>query len=124
MSGPAPYEVVKDWTMTYPNPITCKAAEPLQLTGRTEIWDGHLWLWAINDAGLEGWVPDALVPTADRHREKPCQTIALWDYSALELTCRCGDRLSVSQATHGWMWCLAEDGRQGWVPDRHLAPAQ
>ncbi len=110
------FTVVEDWQASYPDPIRLQAGEALTLTGRQERWDGHLWLWARSAGGREGWVPDRLV------RRTAAGCTATQDYSAAELTCRSGQRLTGETETHGWVFCRAADGAAGWVPRRNLAP--
>ena len=102
--------VTKSWIATYPDPISIKAGDPVRLSGRKDIWDGHVWLWAIAPSNKEGWIPDTLLDG----------TIARYDYSAQELTCNIGEKLIVLKQTHGWSWCKATSGELGWVPDKVL----
>lgn len=105
-----PVRVIADWSATYPDPITLSKDDPVTLTGREDIWDGYRWLWAAAPDGREGWVPDALIRNG----------ISLGDYSAVELSCRSGEAVTLHRKTHGWGWCSAADGREGWVPLRCL----
>ena len=59
------YTVVEDWVATYSNPIHLTSKEHLELTGRQDNRDGHIWLWAKSTIGLEGWIPDSLVEEVD-----------------------------------------------------------
>ncbi len=100
---------------SYADPIAVGAGEPLTLTGREDDWDGHRWLWAVAPDGREGWVPDDLaVGQGDGH-------VAARDYTAIELTCTAGEVVDVVRESHGWAWCRAQDGREGWVPRRNLS---
>jgi len=58
-------------------------------------------------------VPDAIVSEGPDPR-------AAADYSAQELACRRGDRLTSDRFLNGWRWCRAEDGAEGWLPSRVL----
>ncbi|WP_371932551.1 SH3 domain-containing protein [Pararhizobium sp. IMCC21322] len=40
----------------------------------------------------------------------------------MELTCAIGDELLAINKTHGWIWCAAKNGSEGWVPARNLEP--
>ena len=46
-------------------------------------------------------------------------------YDTTELPTAAGDVLSVVErdVEGEWTWCRAADGREGWVPDKKLAPA-
>ncbi len=107
------YRVSEAWEASYGDPIRVARDAPLELSGREDIWDGHRWLWATS-GGREGWVPDSLV------RHQAAGPVAAFDYSAMELSCPKGARLTAGRETHGWVWCRAEDGREGWVPRRNL----
>ncbi|NTG32324.1 hypothetical protein G6L08_34860 [Agrobacterium rhizogenes] len=107
--------IVEDHKATYLDPIAVKAGDMISLSGKTDNWDGHTWLWAEGLNGKAGWIPDSLVRSADR------KTYAIRDYSAAELTCRKGEVLLVTEETHGWAWCRSDSGKQGWVPLRNLS---
>lgn len=108
------YRVAIDWKAAYQDPITLEDGEELWLSGKTDEWDGHVWVWAKNQAGKEGWIPDALIKSiADKH-------YANAEFSALELTCHQGDELDAQDETHGWVLCKTSNGFEGWVPLRNL----
>ena len=108
------YTVVEDWVATYSNPIQLTAQEQLELTGRHDNWDGHIWLWAKSAMGLEGWIPDSLVEEVDGlHRANE-------DYTAAEISCQAGQILQGLKHTHGWVFCHSPDGKLGWVPLKNL----
>ncbi len=100
---------------SYPNPVTLAKGEVLRLSGRSELWDGYLWLWAVDGSGREGWVPDSLPDN-----EGPLAR-AIYDYSAMELSVAVGDLLFAMEERHGWAWCRNGSGQEGWVPVRNLA---
>ncbi len=106
--------VVEDWEATYQDPIVLKESEELWLTGKSENWDGYVWVWAKNQAGREGWIPDTLIKTvADRNYANSA-------FSALELTCHRGEELDAIDEMHGWVLCRAANGSEGWVPAKNL----
>lgn len=117
MTGPPRrYRVVEDWTASYRDPIRLAAGAPLTLTGRTERWEGYLWLWARCGDGREGWLPDSLVvhgPGGWHAREA---------YDAMELDCRTGQVLTGTARVQGWVRCRSASGAAGWVPARNLRP--
>jgi hypothetical protein len=106
--------VTAAWRASYERPLRVAAGETLRLTGRTDDWEGHTWLWAIAPDGLEGWVPDDL---GERRGET---LVAGRDYWAVELTCAAGAVLTRLEQSHGWSWCVADDGAAGWVPSQNL----
>ena len=109
---PKPFRLValKGWAATYENPIQFKIGDRLQLTGKTAIWDGHSWVWAIGPDGREGWIPD------DSFKRRNDNVSAIIDYSAQELTCAPGDLLVGVFESHGWIWCTNDRGEAGWIP--------
>lgn len=110
------YRVKTEWKASYPDPIVLKKGEEVWLSGKADHWDGHLWVWAINQFGKEGWIPGTLVSTvADKHYADAA-------FSAMELTCAVGDELLAINETHGWILCAALNGSEGWVPTRNLEP--
>ena len=104
-----------DHTASYADPIALRAGEPLTLSGREDVWEGHRWLWAVAVDGREGWVPDSLPRASGKGH------VAAWDYAAIELTCAAGERLTLLRESHGWAWCRKGDGCEGWLPLRILA---
>lgn len=107
--------VMEGHVATYPDPIRLKAGDTLTLTGQTDEWDGHTWLWAQGPDGKAGWVPDTIVENVAGLAK------ANRDYSAMELTCSKDDVLIVVEETHGWTWCRSRTGDEGWVPSRNLS---
>ena len=110
--------VIESHSATYLDAIAFRAGDPIVLSGKIDVWDGHRWLWATGPDGKAGWVPDSFV--ASGHGK----TCAARDYSAAELTCRAGEILTASAEVHGWAWCRSDSGRQGWVPLRNLSPLE
>ena len=109
--------VIASWTASYGNPISVKAGDALRLTAKTDEWQGHRWLWAIDAHGRQGWIPEDLAEFRDG------AVVARSDYSAAELTCSAGQVLTSVETVGGWQWCRSVDGQQGWVPSSNLAPA-
>ncbi|WP_299738039.1 SH3 domain-containing protein [uncultured Roseobacter sp.] len=109
------YRVTSDWKAAYPDPIVLSAGEELWLTGKSDTWDGYVWVWARNQRGKEGWIPDTLV------QSRAVKTYANADFSAVELTCHRGEELLALGETHGWILCRAQNGAEGWVPARNLS---
>ena len=107
--------VTQSYKAFYEDPVRVAAGTRVKLTGRVDVWDGHTWLWAIAKDSREGWIPDSLV----EHTQPPEQ-VALFDYSAVELSCETGESLTRQHSTHGWSWCINAEGDMGWVPDRYL----
>ena len=102
----------------YRDPIIVGKGEQLLLSGKTDTWQGHNWLWAKSAGEREGWVPDNLPVTSNG------QTIAAYDYSAIELDVCADDRIEILEQSHGWAWCLNQSNNEGWVPLNVLKPCQ
>ena len=98
--------VTQAHTRSYDNPIGFSRGDPVTLTGRSDVWAGHVWVWAMGPDGREGWIPPSCVVNG----------IALRDYSARELTVSEGDVLRVVSSESGWCWCVDKGGLSGWVP--------
>ncbi len=110
------FRVIENWQATYADPIRLQEGDPIHLTGSQDNWDGHIWLWAISSAGLEGWIPDSIIA------EGEVGSFATENYTAIELTCRVGQTVIGEKETHGWVYCRAVDGSAGWVPRKNLMP--
>lgn len=108
--------VLTSHASTYPDPIVLARGAPLRLTGRSDLWDGHRWLWAVAEDGREGWVPD------DLPVERAGRPVAAFAYSAAELDVAAGQWVEVRETRHGWASCTNEAGAAGWVPLKCLAP--
>lgn len=106
---------IEDHSASYTDPISVKLGDLITLTGKTDDWDGHIWLWAEGPDGKVGWVPDTIIENKNG-RGSVCR-----DYSAMELGCSKGELLTVVEETHGWAWCRSPAGGEGWVPLRKLS---
>ena len=110
------YLVIEAWQRSHDNPICLRAGDTAVPDGRQECWEGFRWPCAPAPDGREGRVPDELL----------CHDGNGWharrDYSALELRCAAGQMLDGMEAAHGWIWCRAWNGEEGWVPRRSLSP--
>lgn len=107
--------VISSHEASYEDPIRIRRGDELELSGRSDTWDGHIWLWAVAQDGRSGWVPDTL---PDR---TAAGVTARRDYDAAELTCARSEVLLVHEESHGWGWCENEVGQCGWVPLQNLA---
>jgi SH3-like domain-containing protein len=108
------FYVIADWEASYENPIALAVGDEVWLSGKIDNWDGHVWAWAKDRTGREGWIPDNLAEdVGDR-------TYARSSFSAQELTCQSGEKLDGIDKTHGWVLCRNADGLVGWVPSRNL----
>jgi hypothetical protein len=109
--------VTKDYVAQYPDPITLAQGEMAALDGRAEPWEENpdwIWVWGENTSGKSGWIPRPLL------RIEGSQGVALEDYDAHELSVAMGERVAVVREACGWVWCVADANRSGWVPLSHL----
>lgn len=103
-----PYRVVSDYRAAYPDPIVITAGERFQV-GESDR-DNPAWVWCTGSSGKGGWVPAVYV------RRDGDVGVALRDYSAMELSVRAGEGLTVLDDEAGWVWARDERGQLGWVP--------
>jgi hypothetical protein len=64
-----------------------------------------------------GWVPE-------RHLDRDGSVAVVNEaYDTTELPTHAGQELEAlfEDRLSGWMWCRAEDGREGWVPEKTLS---
>ncbi len=87
----------------------------MRVTEKRDLWkDIHVWIWCVNQAGKEGWVPEPYLEvdgssgTGNR------------DYDAVELDIEEGEYLDVLDEVNGWCWCRDTKGKTGWVPTENV----
>jgi uncharacterized protein YgiM (DUF1202 family) len=100
--------IAQDYSTQYPNPITVRAGDRVEV-GRDDP-ENPGWRWCTGPDGREGWVPEDLL--------QPDGTGASMrrDYTARELDVRTGTDVVLGETMHGWVWATAADGRSGWIP--------
>lgn len=71
----------------------------------------------ISCAGGSGWVPSRYLSAAAIG-----PAVVRVPYDTTELPTQLGERVVVitDDGESGWSWCRAEDGREGWVPNKTL----
>jgi hypothetical protein len=106
--------IAQDYSPQYPDPITVRADERVQVGRDDPEFPG--WRWCTAPDGRQGWVPEELLEgdgaTATMRR----------DYTARELDVRAGAEVHLGEAMHGWVWATPKDGRSGWIPMSCLEP--
>ena len=107
--------VLQSYTAAYPDPICLEAGDFLEIdASRTSEWPG--WVWGRADSGTSGWVPAEIL-------DQCSSRISVREaYSAAELTVSGGEILDVLKERAGWLWCAAQNGKQGWLPARNVIP--
>ncbi|WP_435346191.1 SH3 domain-containing protein [Haloarchaeobius sp. HRN-SO-5] len=104
--------VVEAYESAYPEPIRVSEGDELAVEDRETEWDG--WLWCIDTAGQEGWIPDAYVERRDG------RWVSREEYVARELSVEPGETLTSHVTIAGWEWCENSTGKTGWVPSEAL----
>jgi SH3-like domain-containing protein len=107
-----PVVVTKPCTCACSDPILLKAGSVVTWAERESEWEG--WAWCRDEAGKEGWVPEAILEKdGDR-------ATVLREYVAAELTVEAGEKLELLSEESGWLWCRNGKGALGWVPKEHI----
>ncbi len=106
--------VIKEHQATYPDPITMRAGDTVELSGKEDSWNGWIWIWCTNQQGKSGWVPKGHVEQiGDIWR-------ARFAYDAIELSVHVGEELTVDKEESGWAWCTNQQGESGWIPVENI----
>lgn len=101
-----------------------KDSDPIHLEPGDEVtvgpvdraWPG--WVWAEDDKGNDGYVPEQILEPLGEGRFAAIQA---FDPSVLVI--RRGDELESLKQIHGWHWCRNAAGTEGWVAGYLLRPA-
>jgi len=95
-------------------PIRVRVGDRVVVGDRDSDWPAFVFVTA--EAG-SGWVPERHL---DRHGAGATVTEA---YDTTELPTEEGQELEVLREDRagGWLWCRAQSGREGWVPERTLS---
>ena len=103
-----PLIVIEDNDATYADPIQVNRGDRLIVGAEDSEYPG--WIWCENQHGKCGWVPDDCVETIGTVSR------AKYDYSAVELRARVGERLFPIESKYGWVRCSNGNGEKGWLP--------
>ncbi len=109
--------VVKDYQASNGDPLSIEAHEELHVSEKVDFWNDNpdwVWIWCTDPRGKSGWVPKNRI-----HRDGNIATTSS-AYSALELTVVEGDVLEVKEEESGWLWCVDQQRKCGWVPLEHV----
>jgi hypothetical protein len=106
--------MIEDNEPTYPDPIQVNQGEVLIVGEEDSEYPG--WIWCENQEGKRGWVPDDCIETVGS------ESRAKYDYSAVELRARVGDRLIPLESKYGWVLCTNSAGDRGWLPLTKVRP--
>ena len=106
--------VARDYTPQYPDPITVRAGDRVQVGRDDPEWPG--WRWCTGPDGRAGWVPEQLI------QSDGVAAIMLRDYTARELRVQAGMEVGVGESMNGWVWATDAEGHPGWIPESYLGP--
>jgi hypothetical protein len=111
MDGATPQRarVISPWVASYDPALRVASGEAVT-PGRTDP-DNPGWRWCVNEQGLGGWLPDALVVNGR----------VLADFDSTELTVGQGHVVEILDRCAGWTRCRWQ-GVVGWVPETCLLP--
>lgn len=112
----AGFVVNADYEERDANPIRLRAGQEITVGPVDRAWPG--WVWAIDGNGRGGYVPEGILEPLGEGRFS-----AMEDFDPTVLVVKRGDRLESLRQIHGWHWCRHADGREGWVADYLMAPA-
>jgi hypothetical protein len=96
-------------------PIRLEVDERVEVGERDDEWPAFVFVTTQRGSG---WVPE-------RHLDRQGSVAVVVEaYDTTELPTGEGEELEVlrDDPLSGWMWCRAKNGREGWVPERTLAP--
>src|ERR1044071_10474836 len=94
--------VIEDNDPIYPDPIQVEQGDPLIVGEEDSEYPG--WIWCENQHGKFGWVPKDCIVTTETGSS------AKYDYSAVELRARVGERLLKIDTKYGWVLCSNSNG--------------
>jgi len=111
--------VIVEYQTFYADPISVNAGETLQVSEKVDYWEDNPdweWIWCTDQRGKSGWVPRNCIDF------KAVETtgFARYKYTARELSVTIGEELVVEREESGWLWCINQQGRSGWVPEDHV----
>jgi hypothetical protein len=106
--------VVRGYTAQYPDPITVRAGDRVQVGTDDPEFPG--WRWCTGPGRRAGWVPEQLLQREGQ------EGVMLRDYTAKELSVHTGAEVTLGEAMSGWVWVTAADGCAGWIPATCITP--
>jgi uncharacterized protein YgiM (DUF1202 family) len=107
-------KVTKSHQQSYADPITMRAGDTVEISGKEDNWNGWVWIWCTNQQGKSGWVPKSYVELSGSTGRARC------DYDAIELSVSVGEEVLIEKEESGWVWCINRDGKRGWVPVENI----
>ena len=106
------YRVVKEHKASFSYAII--AAEGDEVSVGKEDPEMPDWFWCRDSQGVEMWVPSTHIDIKDlRGRFNQ-------DYNSVELDANVGDLVQYLGESTGWVECLDNEWRYGWIPKNKL----
>ncbi|MBK1882889.1 hypothetical protein JIN85_10710 [Luteolibacter pohnpeiensis] len=97
------------------NPLALEAGDEVTVGPEDRAWPG--WIWARDNSGRSGYVPDNMLEPLGEGRFAVTE-----DFDPTVLTVKRGDTLESVRQIHGWHWCKNDHGDEGWVAGYLLKP--
>ncbi len=114
---PERVRVIEPHVTNDPNPVRFRAGDTLGVGHHDQVFTAYV--WATDQAGRSGWVPDSYLEIAADGRTATARR----DYDSTELTVGRKEVLEVLDEVGGWYLCRAGTGMSGWVPGTSVEPA-
>ncbi len=117
---PRKCRVIIEYQTFYTDPISVNAGETITVSEKVDYWNGNpawVWVWCTDRRGKSGWVPRNCIDFA----ADGTTGVALYNYTARELSVTIGEVLTIEGEESGWLWTTNQQGRSGWVPRDHVA---
>lgn len=91
------------------NPLELEPGDEVSVGPSDRVWPG--WVWAEDERGRTGYVPEEFLEPLGEGR-----FAALRRFDPRVLQVRRGEPLESLAELHGWHWCRAASGQEGWLP--------
>jgi len=105
---------IEAWHPADRKPLVLREGDKVKVGHHDTEWTSYR--WCTGEDTTAGWVPlDYLV--IDDFGDG---TVTV-DYSTAELAVDIDDVVAGYQSAGSWTWCVANDGSEGWVPNRALS---
>ncbi|MGC9385101.1 MAG: SH3 domain-containing protein, partial [Kosmotogaceae bacterium] len=110
------YKVTKTFVSDMESFIELEEGErviPGKLYEGNKNWINWIFCKKVDSEGA-GWVPLQLIDT------KGETATAKEHYSAREMNVYKGENVNGIKRLNGWIWCMKENGNEGWIPEENL----
>jgi len=111
------YKVIKSFINDIDSFIRLKKGErvyPKSIYEDNEKWPN--WIYCKKLGSEEaGWVPLQIL------EKEGATAVVKEDYSAIEMNVVEGEVVNGLKRLNGWIWCIKDDGKEGWIPEENLS---